>query len=136
MTDEPRLDGPRLAGQLAFLLEADRLKQVERRTTVVGGERRENSAEHSWHLALFALVLAEYADEIVEQQHREDAGEVHRLVGVLGQDEGEQGQVPGVLRGVLPPLTTHDGGASLHLLQPIGLEQEGQLARQSGLVQS
>ncbi len=66
MTDEPRLDEPRLAGQLAFLLEADRLKQVERRTTIVGGERRENSAEHSWHLALFALVLAEYADEPVD----------------------------------------------------------------------
>ena len=66
MTDEPRLDEPRLASQLAFLLEADRLKQVERRTTVVGGERRENSAEHSWHLALFALVLAEYADESVD----------------------------------------------------------------------
>jgi putative hydrolase of HD superfamily len=65
MTDDPRLDGPRLADQLAFLLEADRLKQVERRTTIVGGERRENSAEHSWHLALFALVLAEYADESV-----------------------------------------------------------------------
>ena len=52
------MDEPRLAAQLAFLLEADRLKQVERRTTIVGGVLPENSAEHSWHLALFALVLA------------------------------------------------------------------------------
>ena len=64
-------------------------------------------------------------DEVVEQQHREDAGEVDRLVGVLGQDEGEQRQVPGVLGGVLPPLTADDGGAPLDLLQPVGLEQEG-----------
>ena len=55
-----------LARRLAFLLEADRLKQVERRSLVVGGERRENSAEHSWHLALFALVLAEHAAEPVD----------------------------------------------------------------------
>ena len=39
---------------------------MERRTTIVGGGRRENSAEHSWHLALFALVLAEHADEPVD----------------------------------------------------------------------
>ena len=59
-------DDPRLADQLAFLLEADRLKQVERRTTILGGGRRENSAEHSWHLALFAVVLAEHADAPVD----------------------------------------------------------------------
>ena len=50
----------RLAGQLAFLAEADRLKSVLRATTVDGG-RRENSGEHSWHLALYALVLADHA---------------------------------------------------------------------------
>ena len=50
----------RLAGQLAFLAEADRLKSVLRATTVDGG-RRENSGEHSWHLALYALVLADQA---------------------------------------------------------------------------
>ncbi len=43
--------------RLAFLLEVDKLKLVERQSRVAGGERRENSAEHSWHLALFALVL-------------------------------------------------------------------------------
>jgi putative hydrolases of HD superfamily len=53
----------RLDQQVAFLLEADRLKQVERMTAILGGARRENSAEHSWHLALFALVLHEHADE-------------------------------------------------------------------------
>jgi putative hydrolase of HD superfamily len=56
----------RLGEQLEFLLEADRLKQVERQTSIVGGLRRENSAEHSWHLALMAVVLGEYAAGAVD----------------------------------------------------------------------
>ena len=51
----------RLAAQMAFLREADRLKSVLRATTLCDGSRRENSAEHSWHLALYALVLADQA---------------------------------------------------------------------------
>lgn len=51
----------RLGQQFAFLQEADRLKQVLRATTVGTGERRENSGEHSWHLALYAMVLADQA---------------------------------------------------------------------------
>ena len=54
------LDG-RLARQLGFLLEADRLKAVVRGNRIADGSRRENTAEHSWHLALFALVLREWA---------------------------------------------------------------------------
>jgi putative hydrolase of HD superfamily len=50
-----------LEGQIRFVLEADRLKTVTRQSTITGGSRRENSAEHSWHLALMALVLAEHA---------------------------------------------------------------------------
>lgn len=51
----------RLDAQFAFLLEADKLKQVIRATTLTDGSRRENSGEHSWHLALYALVLADHA---------------------------------------------------------------------------
>jgi putative hydrolases of HD superfamily len=47
--------------QVAFLLEADRLKTVLRQSTLTDRSRRENSAEHSWHLALMVLVLAEHA---------------------------------------------------------------------------
>ncbi len=46
-----------LEAQFAFLNEADRLKSVLRATTLVDGSRRENSGEHSWHLALYAMVL-------------------------------------------------------------------------------
>jgi putative hydrolase of HD superfamily len=51
----------RLAAQFAFLNEADRLKSVLRATTLVDGSRRENSGEHSWHLTLYALILADQA---------------------------------------------------------------------------
>lgn len=51
----------RLDQQFAFLNEADRLKSILRATTLCDGSRRENSGEHSWHLALYALVLADQA---------------------------------------------------------------------------
>ena len=51
----------RLAAQFDFLNDADRLKSVLRATTLVDGSRPENSGEHSWHLALYALVLADQA---------------------------------------------------------------------------
>jgi putative hydrolase of HD superfamily len=50
-----------LAARLRFVLEADALKRIDRRSSITGGTRLENSAEHSWHLALMALVLAPYA---------------------------------------------------------------------------
>jgi len=50
-----------LAQQISFVLEADRLKTVLRQSTITDGSRHENSAEHSWHLALMALTLAEHA---------------------------------------------------------------------------
>ena len=53
----------RLAKQLHFILEIDKLKSVYRRTYLIDGTRSENSAEHSWHLALMAMVLAEHANE-------------------------------------------------------------------------
>ena len=51
----------RLDLQFAFLDETDRLKSVLRATTLCDGSRRENSGEHSWHIALYALTLAEHA---------------------------------------------------------------------------
>lgn len=51
----------RLEAQFAFLNEADRLKSVLRATSLVDGSRPENSGEHSWHLTLYAMVLADQA---------------------------------------------------------------------------
>lgn len=56
----------RLSQQLAFIVEIDRLKDVLRRNLVTAGDRSENDAEHSWHLALMAAVLGEYANEDVD----------------------------------------------------------------------
>jgi putative hydrolase of HD superfamily len=50
----------RLHRQIAFLLEIDKVKQIARQTLIADGSRRENDAEHSWHLAVMAAVLAEY----------------------------------------------------------------------------
>jgi putative hydrolases of HD superfamily len=59
-------DGDRLRAQVRFLLEIDRVKQVVRHNPLADGSRRENDAEHMWHLTVLALVLAEHADEPVD----------------------------------------------------------------------
>jgi putative hydrolase of HD superfamily len=51
----------RLEMQFRFLTEIGRLERVERQNILADGSRRENSAEHSWHLALLALCLSEHA---------------------------------------------------------------------------
>ncbi|MGD9333256.1 MAG: HD domain-containing protein [Desulfobacterales bacterium] len=51
----------RLAQQIQFVCELDKLKQVQRQTWITDTSRKENTAEHSWHIATMALVLAEYA---------------------------------------------------------------------------
>ncbi len=54
----------RLRKQMEFLIEIDKLTGVLRQTLVLDGSRRENSAEHSWNLALMAVTLAEYSADI------------------------------------------------------------------------
>lgn len=56
----------RLPQQLQFIVEIDRLKTVLRQTPLMDQSRRENSAEHSWHLAVMAIALAEYASAGVD----------------------------------------------------------------------
>jgi putative hydrolases of HD superfamily len=64
MLPEPR---DRLARQVAFLVEADKLKSILRRTPLVDASRQENSAEHSWHLLLTAMVLREHLAGAVKE---------------------------------------------------------------------
>ena len=56
----------RLEQQIQFILEIDKLKSIIRRSYLINGERRENTAEHSWHLSILALTLAEHANESVD----------------------------------------------------------------------
>ena len=78
----------RLEAQFAFLNEADRLKSVLRATTLVDGSRPENSGEHSWHLALYALVLADQAGPGV------DINRVIRMLLIHDLVEIDVGDVP------------------------------------------
>ncbi|OWT80864.1 MULTISPECIES: HD family hydrolase [unclassified Achromobacter] len=55
-----------LEKQLSFLKEIDRLKSVVRQSPLLDRSRKENSAEHSWHLAMYALVLSQYASAAVD----------------------------------------------------------------------
>lgn len=56
----------RLERQMNFILEIDKLKDIERQTYLHHGKRKENDAEHSYHLALMVAVLSEYANEDVD----------------------------------------------------------------------
>ena len=55
-----------LVKQIAFIKEIDKLKYIQRKTKLFNSDRNENDAEHSWHLALMAIVLAEHANEPVD----------------------------------------------------------------------
>jgi putative hydrolase of HD superfamily len=79
-------DRQRLATQLNFLLVADRLKAVERSCLLADGSRRETSAEHSWHLALMAIVLREHFSEPVDLARVLALIAVHDLVEVYAGD--------------------------------------------------
>jgi putative hydrolase of HD superfamily len=60
------MDGESLARQLRFLREIDRLKGIVRQSPLLDRSRKENSAEHSWHLAMYAWLLQEHAVESVD----------------------------------------------------------------------
>lgn len=105
----------RLARQLQFILEIDKLKEVLRRSLLLDSHRRENSAEHSWHLAVMALVLAEHANEPIDPLHTLKLVLVHDIVeidagdtyaydpdGHAGKDERERLAARRIF-GLLPP---------------------------------
>ena len=56
----------RLEQQIAFLMEIDKVKNIFRQTYLADKNRKENDAEHSWHIAIMAMLLQEYADEPVD----------------------------------------------------------------------
>jgi putative hydrolase of HD superfamily len=62
-----RLDMDRVSKQIAFIEHLDQLKLVLRQNLVMDESRRENSAEHSWHMATMAMVLFEYAPQSLDQ---------------------------------------------------------------------
>jgi putative hydrolase of HD superfamily len=71
--------------QLAFLAELDQLKSIVRQSPLINRSRKENSAEHSWHLAMFALVLSEHVDG-VDALHAVKLLLVHDIVEIDAGD--------------------------------------------------
>jgi putative hydrolase of HD superfamily len=114
------VDDIRFERQIQFILEVDKLKTILRRTYLINADRVENTAEHSWHLAIGAILLAEHANEpvnitrvlkmvLVHDIVEIDAGDTYfydeaaevdkstreqraadRLFGILPADQGEE----------------------------------------------
>src|SRR5215217_6796639 len=55
-----------LSRQIAFIQEIDKLKYIQRKTKLFNSDRQENDAEHSWHLAMMTIVLAEHSDKPID----------------------------------------------------------------------
>ena len=117
---EPQAMLTRIQQQFAFLAEMDKLKLIMRQTPLLDGSRKENDAEHSWHLAMLVMILSEYAEPPVDMARvlqmvlihdvvEIDAGDTYcynaaahhdkverelraaeRLFGLLPGDQGEQ----------------------------------------------
>jgi putative hydrolase of HD superfamily len=71
---------------LEFFMEADRLKGVERRNWLADGSRRENTAEHSWHLGIAAMVFTAFASEPVDVGRAVCMALVHDIVEIDAGD--------------------------------------------------
>ncbi|MCX2731524.1 HD domain-containing protein [Saccharopolyspora sp. NFXS83] len=88
----------RLREQLVFVAEVDKLKTVLRQSPLAADDRRENDAEHSWHLALMVSVLAEHSDEPIDVGRTIELVVVHDLIEIyagdtpLYDDEGRESQ--------------------------------------------
>ena len=80
--------GDRLADELSFVHELDRLKTVERQSFVLDAHRRENTAEHSWHVAMLAAVLGEHLDADVDLARVVLLLLVHDIVEIDAGDTG------------------------------------------------
>ncbi|MDC0115926.1 HD domain-containing protein [Octadecabacter sp.] len=105
-----------LASRLRFVMEADRLKSVLRGTSLNDGSRRENSAEHSWHIMLWALTLAEHSHAAIKIDHVLAMLLLHDLVEIDAGDnpihgdfdqsvvEAQEQAAATRLFGMLPPL--------------------------------
>lgn len=76
----------RLEQQMQFIVEVDKIKQITRQTYIADGSRKENDAEHSWHLALMAFLLGEYANEEVDVLHVLQMVIIHDLVEIDAGD--------------------------------------------------
>lgn len=72
--------------QIKFLLEIDKSKEIIRQTYIADASRKENDAEHSWHLAIMAFLLADYANEKIDVLHVVEMVLIHDLIEIDAGD--------------------------------------------------
>lgn len=75
-----------LEQDIEFILLLEQMKKIERRTFIIGEKRRENDAEHSWHIATMALFLEKYAQADIDINHTTQMLLVHDLVEIFAGD--------------------------------------------------
>lgn len=118
MENKMNTDMDRLRQQMAFCLEIDKEKFIGRQTYLSDGKRKENDAEHAWHMAIMTLLLSEYANDSIDvlktigmllihdlveidagdtyaydeegkkTQHAREVAAANRLFGMLPEDQG------------------------------------------------
>ena len=76
----------RLQKQMEFIQEVDKLKKIGRQSYLTDQSRKENDAEHSWHLALMSILLSEYASKDVDVLHVISMVLIHDLVEIDAGD--------------------------------------------------
>jgi len=76
----------RLGKDIQFILELDKMKSILRQTTLIDGSRRENDAEHSWHIAVMAMVLSEYSNKKIDVCKVVKMLLIHDLVEIYAGD--------------------------------------------------
>jgi putative hydrolase of HD superfamily len=110
----------RLNQQIQFIIEIDKLKGILRQTLLMDASRQENSAEHSWHIALMAMLLAEYAPQpidvlrvmkmlLIHDIVEIDAGDTFCYDTTAHHDKAEREQeAANRIFGLLPPDQRHE----------------------------
>ena len=76
----------RIEKQFEFLKEIDKEKNIFRQTYLADGMRKENDAEHAWHMALFVMVLSEYANEDIDVLKTMKIVLIHDLIEIYAGD--------------------------------------------------
>lgn len=80
------MDRERLEKQFAFCREIDKEKQIGRQTYLADGSRKENDAEHAWHMAVMTLLLSEYSNEEIDVLKTISLLLIHDLVEIYAGD--------------------------------------------------
>ena len=80
------MDNKRLLKDIEFIVELDKMKSIFRQTSIIGEDRREDDAQHSWHISLMAMVLSEYTNDKVDLLKVIKMLLIHDLVEIFAGD--------------------------------------------------